>query len=113
MSRWSRSPILVSWVYTSCFVSFLIVLGATLFRPGINGALTTAQTLKDHSDTLESFKTDIIKSGGGRSTPELVDVLVEKSAEVPHLLFMPCVDVDKISRANRGGGGGRISWGVL
>ena len=51
-------------------------------HPGINGALTRAQKQKDHSDTLESFTNDIIKSGGGRSTPELVDVLVQKSAEV-------------------------------
>ena len=50
--------------------------------PGINGALTAAQKENDHSDTLESFTKDIIKSGGGRSTPELVDVLVQKSSEV-------------------------------
>lgn len=49
---------------------------------GINGALTAAQKDKDHTDTLESFTKDIIKSGGGRSTPELVDVLVQKSSEV-------------------------------
>lgn len=51
-------------------------------RSGINGALTAAQKEKDHKDTLESFTKDIIKSGGGRSTPELVDVLVQKSSEV-------------------------------
>lgn len=49
---------------------------------GINGALTAAQKAKDDTDTLESFTADIIKSGGGRSTPELVDVLVQNSAEV-------------------------------
>lgn len=48
--------------------------------------------MKDDSDTLQSFKADIMKSGGGRSTPELVDVLVEKSAEVPYMLCVPCDD---------------------
>ncbi|CAN0395576.1 unnamed protein product, partial [Hapterophycus canaliculatus] len=49
---------------------------------GINGALTAAQKETDATDTLEAFTADIIKSGGGRSTPELVDVLVHKSTEV-------------------------------
>lgn len=51
-------------------------------KPGINGALTAAQKGTDATDTLEAFTADIIKSGGGRSTPELVDVLVHKSTEV-------------------------------
>ncbi|CAM9675844.1 unnamed protein product [Ectocarpus fasciculatus] len=65
---------------------------------GINGALTTAQTLKDDSDTLQSFKADIIKSGGGRSTPELVDVLVEKSAEAVEWLETFGLDLSLLSQ---------------
>lgn len=49
---------------------------------GINGALTTAQKGTGATDSLESFTADIMKSGGGRSTPELVNVIVQKSTEV-------------------------------
>eukprot|EP00752_Nemacystus_decipiens_P001221 g1221.t1 len=65
---------------------------------GINGALTAAQRENDHSDTLESFTNDIIKSGGGRSTPELVDVLVQKSAEAVEWLETFGLDLSLLSQ---------------
>lgn len=51
-------------------------------EPGINGALTTAQKGTGAPDSIDSFVADVIKSGGGRSDPELVDLLVRKSTEV-------------------------------
>lgn len=44
--------------------------------------LTTAQKGTGAPDSHETFTEDVMKSGGGRSTPELVELLVEKSTEV-------------------------------
>lgn len=49
---------------------------------GINGALTPAQVFTGASDSFEAFSEDVIKSGGGRSSPELVDIIVRRSSEV-------------------------------
>ncbi|CAM9099437.1 unnamed protein product [Scytosiphon promiscuus] len=65
---------------------------------GINGALTAAQKGTDATDTLEAFTADIIKSGGGRSTPELVDVLVHKSTEAVEWLESFGLDLSLLSQ---------------
>lgn len=49
---------------------------------GINGALTPAQNRTGASDSYDAFTADVMKSGGGRSSAELVDIIVRGSSEV-------------------------------
>lgn len=62
---------------------------------GINGAQTRFQ---EPGDLVSLFAQDTLKSGKGRSKPELVDVLASKSADAIHWLSDECnVDLSAVA----------------
>lgn len=65
---------------------------------GINGALTAAQKGTGAPDSIAAFTADIIKSGGGRSDPELVDVLARRSTEAVEWLETFGLDLSLLSQ---------------
>ncbi|GBG69316.1 hypothetical protein CBR_g4013 [Chara braunii] len=63
---------------------------------GMNAANSTPQLLMGIEDDLDDFKSDTIKSGKGKSLKELVDVLVEHSADAVNFLQGHGIDLSNI-----------------